>query len=112
MGEKILVLDDEPLVLMTVERALGKVGYEVRVAGDAGGFLDALRAEKAALLIMDLHLGGTDMEALIEQAMRISPGSQILFMSGSAPERPGNFLEKPFRIDDLRQKVRTMLDAH
>lgn len=111
MCEKILVVDDEPLVLMTIERALSKVGYEVRVAEDAGGFLDALRAEGAPLLIMDLHLGGTDMEALVEEAMRICPGSEILFVSGSVPEHPGNFLEKPFRIDDLRQKVRAILNA-
>ncbi|GAB4388504.1 MAG: hypothetical protein Kow0025_08210 [Thermodesulfovibrionales bacterium] len=113
MGEKILVLDDEPLVLSTVQRALGKVGYQVTATGDPAVFLDALSAGDSPLLIMDLHVEGADVRALAEEAMRLSPRSKILFISGSVPEgaEDGHFLEKPFRIEELRQKVRGLLDA-
>jgi DNA-binding NtrC family response regulator len=112
MNEKILAIDDEPLVLSTIEKALSKVGYDVRATSDEEGFIQALTSESFPLLIMDLHLGeGTDTMALMEKARAISPHSKILLVSGSEPAVEGeHFLEKPFRINDLRQMVRDILD--
>jgi DNA-binding response OmpR family regulator len=95
MKEKILVIDDEPLILTTIDRALSKKGYEVIITSDADSFFEALDNSKADLLIMDLHLGG------------------VLIISGGVPAyETGHFLEKPFKIDELRQKVREILDLN
>lgn len=112
MPEKILVLDDEPLVLSTIEKALSKVGYEVRGTCTAEDFLEALKAERAPLLIMDIHLeDGAESTGLMAKAREVSPHSRILVISGSDAAYQGkHFLEKPFRIDELRQKVREILD--
>jgi DNA-binding response OmpR family regulator len=110
---KILVVDDEPLILKTIERALGKKGYEVRVTPDARSFLDALREDSADLLIMDLNLGELDSRSLLGSIREISPGSRILTISGVLQDdmRGGlHFLEKPFRIEELRDKVREILN--
>lgn len=113
MNEKILALDDEPLVLSTIERALSKVGYSVRTASNENGFFEALRAGSFPLLIMDAHLGGdTDVASLMAEARKISPGSKILLVSGSKPAMEGeHFLEKPFTLEELRKKVREILDG-
>jgi two-component system cell cycle sensor histidine kinase/response regulator CckA len=113
MNEKILALDDEPLVLSTIEKALSRVGYAVRTASDEKGFVEALRAGSFPLLIMDAHLGGdTEIAALIAEARKVSPGSKILLVSGSKPAIEGeHFLEKPFTIEELRKKVREILDG-
>jgi DNA-binding response OmpR family regulator len=111
--EKILVVDDEPLILKTIERALGKKGYEVRVTPDAESFLGALREESADLLIMDLNLGELDSRSLLGSIREISPRSLILTISGVMQDdmRGGiHFLEKPFKIEELREKVRKILD--
>jgi DNA-binding response OmpR family regulator len=110
MPKKILAVDDEPLIQKTIERALSKVGYEVRTAPDAENFLEALAVENADLLIIDLHLGGINTESLVKKARDISPDSKVLLMSGSIPS-PNDpyFLEKPFRIEELRAKVREMV---
>jgi two-component system nitrogen regulation response regulator NtrX len=112
MNEKILVLDDEPLILNTIQRALGKKGYDVLISGDATDFMDKLAREKPNLLIMDVNLGPMRSLELIGEIKRISPASKILIISGVIHEIDHeHFLEKPFRIDELRQKVREILDA-
>jgi DNA-binding NtrC family response regulator len=110
MGNKILVVDDEPLIRSTIDRALSKVGYEVVTMPDAESFLDALAIHDADLLIIDLHLGGYSSEDLIKKVVELSPHSKMLLISGSFPStEEHNFLEKPFKIDELRGKVRELL---
>jgi DNA-binding response OmpR family regulator len=112
MNEKILVLDDEPLILNTIQRALRKKGYDVLITGDAHEFMETLEREKPNLLIMDVNLGTMQSTELIGEIRHILPGSKILIISGAMHEiEHEHFLEKPFKIDELRQKVRDILDA-
>lgn len=111
MKEKILVVDDEPLILNTIKRALAKLGYDVRITSDPESFIDELKAEPASLLIMDLNLGKLKSSSLMDKIRKISPSSKVLIISGVIPEHNDmHFLEKPFRLDELRQKVRDILD--
>jgi DNA-binding response OmpR family regulator len=111
MGKKILAVDDEVLIQRTIERALTKVGFHVRTTSDPVGFLRAQSEDPADLLIVDLHIGGADMNETVRKALDISPRSKVLFISGSIPniEDDPNFLEKPFRLEDLRARVRKIL---
>jgi DNA-binding response OmpR family regulator len=112
MHEKILVIDDEPLILMTIERALGKLGYDLTTTSDPDSFLRALSGGGADLLIMDLQLGGENSSSLVEKAVEVSPKSKVLIISGSIAGLPDRqFLQKPFRIEDLRRRVREILDG-
>jgi DNA-binding response OmpR family regulator len=111
VNEKILVIDDEPLILKTIERTLSKKGYDVITTSDADTFFNELKKSKADLLIMDLHLGGYTADSLMDEIEKISPESKILIISGGVPEYAASyFLEKPFKIDELRDKVREILD--
>ncbi len=112
MAEKILVLDDEPLILNTIQRALGKKGYDVRITGDIVEFMNVLRSDKPDLLIMDVNLGSIQSTSLLHEIERISPSSRILIISGAMQDLENrHFLEKPFMIEELRNKVRAILDA-
>ena len=112
MDERILVIDDEPLILATIDRALTKQGYSVRVTSTISDFLDCLRAEGYNLLVMDVHLGGMRPEVLLSKVKNLCPKAKILTISGSVccGVEDRQFLQKPFRISDLRQKVRDLLD--
>lgn len=113
MNEKILVVDDEPLILNTIRRALVKKGYTVRTSHDAESFLRELEQEPADLLIMDVNLGRLSSETLVDRIREISPDSEMLFISGVSPEaQVDHFLEKPFDIEDLRLKVKQILDKN
>ena len=112
MMEKILVLDDEPLILKTIERALVKIGYSVRIAHEAKEFMRLLRAEPSDLLLMDMNLGNTYSLNLLDEVGVLAPEAKVIFMSGLIPEREDIlFLEKPFTIDELRALVREVLDG-
>ncbi len=111
MQEKILVIDDEPLILSSIERALVKVGYGVVTATDMKGFKNALTSQRFDLIIMDLHMKDTDTNELVREARRFMPSVKFLTISGSVPvQNSKHFLQKPFKIDVLREKVREILD--
>jgi DNA-binding response OmpR family regulator len=110
MAPKILVIDDEPLILMTIEKALVKSGYDVTTTSDPGEFVNALSSEGADLLIVDLHLGGIDTDALIAKATGMAPEAKLLIVSGSVADiKWENYLQKPFKISELRGKVEELL---
>jgi CheY-like chemotaxis protein len=52
--QRILVIDDDPLVRRTMERLLQKSGYEVRLAADGIEGLRAFRTQRPDLVITDI----------------------------------------------------------
>ncbi|HEB01993.1 MAG TPA: response regulator [Nitrospirae bacterium] len=112
MNEKILVLDDEPLILKTIERALAKTGYAVRIAREAGEFMRLLEEDPADLLLLDINLEGSRSDDLAGSIRDVAPKAKVIFMSGLIPSRDDIFfLEKPFTIEDLRILIRNVLDG-
>ncbi len=112
MDEKILVLDDEPLILKTIERALAKSGYAVRVAREADEFMRLLKEDPADLLLLDINLEGGRSDDLAGSIREVAPKAKVIFMSGLIPLRDDIFfLEKPFTIEDLRKLIRDVLDG-
>lgn len=112
MNERILIIDDEPLVLATLERALKKVDYLVCAVSCKEDFGSALLEGVFDMAILDLHLPGAITEELAMMAMEKNPEIKFLYVSGSTtPPGEKNFLQKPFRIEDLREMVRAILDA-
>lgn len=111
MTKKILAVDDERLILITISRALTKIGYTVVTALNMDELAAALLQAPYDLLITDVHMEGDTVENIIERVQRTSPSLKVIRISGSAESRgEGNFIEKPFRIDELREKVGKVLD--
>ncbi|MDH4231626.1 MAG: response regulator [Nitrospirota bacterium] len=110
MQEKILVIDDEPLILKAVERALSRVGYAVTPVKNAQELGAALNKAPFALLITDVYVGEESVDSIIEKVKEASPSVRVLCMSGSVKEDVcRDFIEKPFKLDELRKKVRDIL---
>lgn len=111
MPEKILVIDDELLILNTVEKALTRVGYSVAKAQNLAEVAIALRDAPYDLMITDLHMGEDTAENIIAKVKQTSPGIKVLLMSGGLyRDGADNFIEKPFKLDELREKVRVYLN--
>jgi len=111
MPVKILVVDDEPLILTAVERALTRVGYEVSRACSRKDLDDCLKSAPFDLLITDVYMEEDSVEQIISRVRASSPGVKVLKMSGSVnKEQCANFIEKPFSIESLRKRVREILD--
>lgn len=120
--ETILVVEDEEDVRRLVCRALGGLGYHVLQAGDGKTALALLKQEPTIdLIFTDVVLpGGVNGPELAHQAASLGRHIKVLYTSGYT----GNALQqldtlaaeirlitKPYRIEELAQKVRTTLDG-
>ncbi len=110
MRGKILVVDDEPLVLNAVRRALVKQGYVISIARNKEDLGAALKEAPFNLLITDLYLSDMTSDHIIKKVKQTSPSVKVLKMSGSFRNNEQEcFIEKPFRIRELRKMVDEML---
>ncbi|MEO7965577.1 MAG: response regulator, partial [Gemmatimonadaceae bacterium] len=120
-SETIVVAEDEPLVRAMTRRTLERAGYRVFDASNGAEALQLVRSMEIPphLLITDIVMpvmGGRELASTIEREF---PGLRILFMSGYTHERQAHlgddfgvsrFLHKPFSLEELRNRVRLLLD--
>lgn len=111
----LLVVEDDNIVRMLMVDVLEELGYEVREAEDAEQALQLLGdpGEHFALMLTDVGLPGIDGKELARQTREMRPMLPILFASGygqsiDVPEGM-HMISKPFSIDQLREKMRTIL---
>lgn len=120
--ETVLVAEDEELVRDAAARILTGAGYRVLEARDGEHAVEVAAEHQGSihLLLTDVvmpGLGGQDAAAALDL---LKPGVRVLFMSGYTDNAIGdngtlregtNFLRKPFRSENLLEKVRGALDA-
>jgi two-component system KDP operon response regulator KdpE len=114
---RILVVDDEPQILMAVRRALAARGYEVITAADGGDALAEAEASVPDLVVLDLHMPGIDgMEVC--RRLRTWTRVPILILSVREDEAgkvealdlgADDYLTKPFGVDELLARIRALL---
>jgi CheY-like chemotaxis protein len=120
-NETILLVEDEDAVRSMIRIVLGNAGYTVI---DASNGTEALRianeeSKQIHLLITDVVMPEMSGRDLVERLARQRPGLKVLYLSGytdDAVVRHGvlqsevAFLQKPFTMAALTNKVRQMLD--
>jgi CheY-like chemotaxis protein len=114
----ILLVDDDPVVRLTLARALTDRGYEVRTAADGQGAITILDGMKTlpAIAITDLEMAGVSGEDLARMLARRHPQLPVIFMTAylaiyRTAYLPGPILEKPFRAEQLYELIRSVLAA-
>jgi len=109
---KILVVDDDPLILNTLCDAFSRVGYSVYLADNANEALRILKQESIPFMIIDLGLGSMSGFDLCKDIRKDNPKAIIYALSGyTGFYNPQDFLEagfngifdKPIIINDLYQ---------
>ncbi|MDJ0711214.1 MAG: transporter substrate-binding domain-containing protein [Woeseiaceae bacterium] len=105
-GERILIIDDDELVLQTVDIMVQALGYTTITWSDPAAALRAYRDAPDiyhAILVDNKMPGMTGLE-LAEQARRIRPDVPIIVMSGNAEglrEAGVNYIAKPLSLAQL-----------
>jgi signal transduction histidine kinase len=119
--EIILVVEDDDRVRGTTVSALRELGYTVRHAASgeqALGLLEDL--PQVRLLFTDVVMPGMSGRALAEEAARRHPGLKVLYTTGYTAnaivhngivDRGVELIPKPFALDQLARKVRSVLDG-
>jgi DNA-binding NtrC family response regulator len=111
---KILVVDDNPVILAGCQRVFRAEGVEVCLVASADQALATMDREVFGLLLVDVKMPGRDGMWLTREVKRRWPGIPVVLMSGyPVPEtiRDGRragaalFLAKPFTPDELRRAV-------
>jgi DNA-binding NtrC family response regulator len=111
----ILVVDDDPLVLMTLKRALAAEGYKVFETGDPKEAPGVLAREAIDVLISDLDMPGMSGLALLAQVRREFPAVVRILLTGAATLGSAldainkgevfRYLTKPWRTEELRAAI-------
>lgn len=119
MAHRILVGDDNEQMRRLIVELLESEGHEVAQASDTGQVLEQVSRLRPDLLVLDVQMpGGGGIEAL--RAIRSDPangGMPVLLLSGSvdlevewASKVGANAqLPKPFRVDEFRSTVGSLL---
>ena len=121
-GETVLVVEDEKLIRLIMERILTHRGYTVITAADADQAKKILmeRANEIDLLISDVIMPGSDGPSLYDSIRQTHPALKVMFCSGYSDHaifRDGTmgqgvpYLQKPFSPASLAIKVREVLDG-
>ena len=114
---KILVVDDEGIVLLSCRRILEAEGFEVQAAPSVDEALALLAAPGAtlpALLLVDVKMPVHDGMYLMQRVKASHPELPVIVMSGYPTEETvenaamlgaATFIAKPFTPEELLEKV-------
>ena len=122
MTAKVLIADDEPNIVISLEFLMKREGHQVLVARDGEQALAMIRAERPDLVLLDVmmpRLSGFE----VCQAVRADPqlaGTKILMLTAKGRDTDvaqgrgvgaDDYMTKPFSTKELAARVRTMLGA-
>ena len=122
MTARILIIDDEPAIRRTLERALRSLHYQVVSAGDPHLAYTTLDEMDVDLVLLDLHLQQISGDALFLLLVRRWPRlrGRIILMTGDTFAEKDHWprelascptLLKPFTLETLGTAVRAALAA-
>lgn len=108
--KKILVVDDEFELAMSVESILLDEGYEVTCAGDGLEAFEKFKEKDFDLVISDVMMPRLDGYNLLKKIRTDGKAkTPVVLMSAAAlknnTEKPDSFLKKPFELDELLSVV-------
>jgi CheY-like chemotaxis protein len=116
----ILIVDDEETVRAVCARMVESFGFKVILAADGTEGVALFRERRAEIsaVLMDLTMPHVDGEEAFRQIRAMDPGAHVLLMSGFNEQEAidrftgkglAGFLQKPFRTEQLRAKLRQLL---
>ncbi|MFM7122567.1 MAG: response regulator transcription factor [Fluviibacter sp.] len=122
MSHKILIVDDEPNIVMSIEFLLKKEGFTTETAGDGDVALDKVRSFVPDLMLLDVMMpkksGFEVCEILRADSSVRQPRIIMLTAKGRETEQAKGlalgadaYMLKPFSTKDLVAKIREILAA-
>jgi DNA-binding NtrC family response regulator len=111
---RLLILDDEPIVVKRLKPAFQKAGYDVAVFTDSAAALAAFEQNPAHIVITDLKMEGLDGIAFLDRIKAVSPDTGVIVITGFATLETAkesfhkgafDFVAKPFKLADILDVV-------
>jgi two-component system response regulator PilR (NtrC family) len=118
-ARRILVIDDERPVVMTLTALLGRHGYQMAEATTATQGLRAMKADPAGLVLLDLQLPDADGLETLECIKTDYPDAQVIILTAhdslnnaieSIKRGAFHFISKPYAPEELLSLVEKALE--
>lgn len=122
MTYSVLVVDDEPNIVLSLEFLMKKAGYTVRVARTGEEAMQAIEATPPDLVLLDVMIPGRNGFDVC-QSIRADPALEtvkivMLTAKGREIEREkgmalgaDDYITKPFSTRDVVDRIRSLLEA-
>ena len=116
---RILVVDDERPILLTLEALLNRHGYLTDTAGTASLGLRAIKSNPPAVVLLDLQLPDAEGLQLLDQIKREHPETQVIILTAhdslsnaieSIKRGAYHFISKPYAPEELLSLVEKALE--
>jgi len=120
MGEELLVVDDEPQMLIAINETLRRCGYSVTTAGSGMEALCRLKEKYYQLVITDMRMPEVSGLELLRKVRNIAPQTPVILLTAygtiqNAVDAMRNgafdYLLKPFSSESLESVVRRALES-
>jgi len=120
MPRSILVVEDEPNIVLSLQFLMKKEGFDVRVANDGEAALQEVRQRAPDLILLDVMIPKRDGYDVC-QTIRANPGWRNIYIimltaKGRDVDREkglslgaDDYVTKPFSTRDLTEKVKQIL---
>ena len=118
-NRRILIIDDERPILLTLEALLGRRGYPVETAATAGLGLKLLKTKNPALVLLDLQLPDADGLQMLDQIKTDFPNVQVVILTAhdslnnaieSIKRGAYHFISKPYAPEELLSLIDKALE--
>lgn len=115
---RILLVDDEPELLLVTGRLLTGLGYDVATASSGEKALGMVEASPPDLVILDMVMPGMDGETTLRRIRELAPDQKVIILSGFAePEQVKAvrklgilaYIRKPFDLGSMSSAIRAAL---
>src|SRR5258708_31335079 len=120
MKGRLLIVDDERGIVIALKGVFTKEGYEVETAESGEEALEKVRAGLFHVIITDLRVKGMRGVELVKHGGERDRGCGVLMITGFGTQRIAveamkagaeDYLPKPFDNDELRMKVRKVMET-
>jgi two-component system, NtrC family, C4-dicarboxylate transport response regulator DctD len=123
MGGKILLVDDDELILLTTGEYLTQEGFEVETAESGEDAIEKLDKNSSYdLVVTDLRMYGETGVDVFKKVLDVNANIPVLIMTGFGGEtpmfkeamelKPCSYAFKPFSEEELLEKVRKCLERY
>src|SRR5947209_4501818 len=118
-NRRILIIDDERPILLTLEALLGRHGYQPETAATAAFGLRVLKTSTPAVVLLDLQLPDAEGLEMLEQIKREHPDTQVIILTAhdslanaieSIKRGAYHFISKPYAPEELLSLIEKALE--
>ncbi|MFQ5814986.1 MAG: response regulator [Candidatus Hydrothermarchaeaceae archaeon] len=119
MDGKILVVDDDKVVRVTIANILSKVGYEVDSADSGKAAIEMTKAKKYDVILLDVILPDLNGIEILGEITRTSPSAEVVIITGFGTIEDAvravkigayDYVCKPFKKDEIHNLVKRALE--